>query len=689
PETEADRYRRQALSYYGAGMMYEQQGNRLEALKHYQRALRFDPNSAAVLRQIVEVAWSLERHQEAIRYALKAAEVGPANPELLERLAAYLAEDDKLNQAVDLYEKAAALKKGEEKSLGYVRLKMLIGQLYARLEDFGKASDAFEFVFGALREPDEYGLRGRAKQALEGEKGRSYYLFAESFLRANRIEPAEEAVAKAYEVGKNDALHAFYEARLAEERQEADIALEKLAAYFEAESDEAGTDAYELLKRLLKADDKSSELVPRLEGLVKEDPKNVPLKYFLAREYRELKQWDKAKPLYAELLRRQPTTEAYEGLLEAGSKTADPAVQLDVLSEVVAKTNSLDAIETPVEALAADEKLYSALVAAGRKAADKSEPEDGRPVAFAVGLVALKAKDYVTAGEFFELALLHDPKSAPAVFLSWGMGLLGDDQHDAAVKVFHRAVDENVTPDNPAFHTYLALSLEFAGKTDEALAMARKAAEFGEGALRFESRIPWILYHAKRYQEAAEAYQELIKKFDADHKSDEDRGLLREARLALSNIYVMLDDVGRAEQPLEEILDEFPDDVGALNDLGYIWADQNKNLGKSLEMVLKAVAKEPNNRAYRDSLGWVYYRLGRFPEAVVELELAVKGASGDEEPDGVILDHLGDALAGAGRVEEARKAWRRAEAFFAKADDKTKLAAVKKKLAERTSEKTK
>ena len=689
PETEADRYRRQALSYYGAGMMYEQQGNRLEALKHYQRALRFDPHSAAVLRQIVEVAWSLERHQEAIRYALKAAEVGPANPELLERLAAYLAEDDKLKQAVELYEKAAALKKGDEKSLGYVRLKMLIGQLYARLEDFGKASDSFEFVFSALQKPDDYGMRGRAKQALEGEKGRSYYLFAESFLRAERIEPAAEAIAKAFAVGKNAALHAFYEARLSEKRAETDVALEKLADYFQAESDEAGTDAYELLKRLLKAESKSSELVPRLEGLVKEDPKNVPLKYFLAREYRGLKQWDKAKPLYAELVRRQPTTEAYEGLLEAGSKTADAEVQLDVLSEVVAKTNSLDAVEKSVEALTADQKLYDAFIAAGRKAVDKSEPEDGPPVAFAVGLVALEAKQYSTAGEFFELALLHDPKSAPAIFLSWGMGLLGDDQHDAAVKVFHLAVDENVTPDNPAFHTYLALSLEFAGKTDEALAMAKKAADLGEGALRFESRIPWILYHAKRYQEAAEAYQALVKKFDPDQKSDEDRGLLREARLALSNIYVLLDDVGRAEQPLEEILDEFPDDVGALNDLGYIWADQNKNLEKALEMVQKAVAKEPDNRAYRDSLGWVYYRLGRFTEAVVELELAVKGTPGDEEPDGVIFDHLGDALAGAGRFEEARKVWRRAEASFAKADDKAKLAAVRKKLAERTLEKSK
>ena len=61
--------------------------------------------------------------------------------------------------------------------------------------------------------------------------------------------------------------------------------------------------------------------------------------------------------------------------------------------------------------------------------------------------------------------------------------------------------------------------------------MIRKAVELGEGELRYESRLPWILYHAKRYRDAIDAYEALFKKFDADNKSDEDRKLLREARL--------------------------------------------------------------------------------------------------------------------------------------------------------------
>jgi hypothetical protein len=49
------------------------------------------------------------------------------------------------------------------------------------------------------------------------------------------------------------------------------------------------------------------------------------------------------------------------------------------------------------------------------------------------------------------------------------------------------------------------------------------------------------------------------------------------------------------------------DDAGADNDLGFLWADANKHLDRALKMIVTAVAAEPENRAYRDSLGWVYY----------------------------------------------------------------------------------
>lgn len=683
--TEEQKYKQQALSHYAAGMMYEQQGDKEEALRQYQRALRYDPTAAAVMQQIVEVAWSLERHQEAIRYALKAAEVAPSNPELLERLAAFLIQENDMKRAVELYEKAIELQADKAKTAGYIRLKMLVGQLYAQLDDFPKSAEALTAVFTALKEPDEYGLRGRTKQTLEGEKGRSYLLFGETFLRVDRLDDAEAAFDAAFKLSTDEATHAFNQAQVLEKRKKPEEALEKLAGYFEAESDSAGSSPYELLKRLYGATKQADKLIAKLEALLKDDPKNVPLRYALAEEHQAAKNFAKAKPLFVDLIERKPTLEAYQGALDASLETKDYKQIVEVLGQVTGKTNSLDVVEKFIERLTKDAAALDDFAGAARQAAEHAEPEDGKPVAYAAAQVLLTAKKYDLAAEFFELALLNEPKKIAPIFLTWGLGLLGDEQNEAAVKVFSRAVDEKASTEEPVFHTYLALSLEFAGRTDEALEVIKKAVSLSDDALRHESRLPYILYHAKRYKEAATAYEALIEKYDDDHKSDNDRNLLREARLALSNVYVMLGELDKAEKPLEAVLDEFPDDIGAMNDLGYLWADRSKNLELALEMVRKAVASDPKNRAYRDSLGWVYYRLKRYPEAVSELEQAIvvekKEDGKDDEPDGVILDHLGDAYDAVGRKQDAIKVWRQAEKGFEKSADAEKLAAVRKKLA--------
>jgi Flp pilus assembly protein TadD len=70
-------------------------------------------------------------------------------------------------------------------------------------------------------------------------------------------------------------------------------------------------------------------------------------------------------------------------------------------------------------------------------------------------------------------------------------------------------------------------------------------------------------------------------------------------------------------------------------------------------MIEKAVEQAPNDGYIIDSLGWAFYRLGRYDEAVVELERAVQLRPDDPE----INDHLGDAYWRAGRQLEARFQW--------------------------------
>ncbi len=145
----------------------------------------------------------------------------------------------------------------------------------------------------------------------------------------------------------------------------------------------------------------------------------------------------------------------------------------------------------------------------------------------------------------------------------------------------------------------------------------------------------------------------------------------------MSNIAVLEDRQEESERWLEDLLNEFPEDYGALNDLGYLWADADKHLELALEMIRKAVQSDPKNMAYRDSLGWVLYRLGRYDEAAAELQ----AAAADEDADGVILDHLGETLQKTGDTTGAADAWNRALKEFEEKSDSDKAEQTREKLS--------
>ncbi|MEO9527403.1 tetratricopeptide repeat protein [Roseibium sp.] len=93
-----------------------------------------------------------------------------------------------------------------------------------------------------------------------------------------------------------------------------------------------------------------------------------------------------------------------------------------------------------------------------------------------------------------------------------------------------------------------------------------------------------------------------------------------------------------------------------LNYLGYSLVDQGLKLDEALEMIKTAVELRPTDGYIVDSLGWVYFRLGRYPEAVKELERAIELRPSDP----VINDHLGDAYWMVDRRNEARFQWNHA-----------------------------
>lgn len=121
--------------------------------------------------------------------------------------------------------------------------------------------------------------------------------------------------------------------------------------------------------------------------------------------------------------------------------------------------------------------------------------------------------------------------------------------------------------------------------------------------------------------------------------------------------YEQNDQWKNAEADLQAALDFQPEHPYVLNYLGYAWADQGENLDRALEMISQAVELRPNDGYITDSLGWVYYRMGRYEDAVPYLEQAVELLPYDP----VINDHLGDAYWNVGRKLEAKFQWNRAK----------------------------
>lgn len=110
------------------------------------------------------------------------------------------------------------------------------------------------------------------------------------------------------------------------------------------------------------------------------------------------------------------------------------------------------------------------------------------------------------------------------------------------------------------------------------------------------------------------------------------------------------DRVDRAEADFRKILVAEPDNVAALNALGYTLADRTTRFTEALELIDRARAAEPGSSSIIDSYGWVLYRLGRNKEALVELRRAFA-----LQKDPEIGAHLGEVLWVTGNKDEARK----------------------------------
>lgn len=687
PRTEAEEDRLIAAAQFAHGRLLLQREDYAGALRRYERAYRYDPQAVSLLPDIVTLAVSLKRGGEAARYAVIAAERDPRDPLLMQRLAIHLTDQQEYDRALSLYEKSLELEdKPAEGNVALVRMEM--GRLYFLTGKFEKSAESFAVVRDALADPQRFGLDDAAQKTLLGQAERTYSLIGECFLRAGRLDDAAEMFQKANDQEPNSGLLSFQTARIEAKRGNTESALAHLEKYLDARLSVAGTEPYELLAELVAKTQADKQLAAaalrtRLEAAYALDRTNLALGYFLANQLREHEKLDAARTMYEQLINERPTIDGYQGLIDVARREGNAESLLDALGRAVAKIGSLRPLGAEAEEIQQDAELVGRLLQAARQRREKDAAKMGDGVALAAALLAVADKKYDLADEFFAAALLTSEPDKQAVLVTAGLEFLRVDEYARSAQVFQRGLDDKVlSDDNADYFFYLSGALAMAGQTDEALRAAKRAADLEPTSARTRSRLPWIMYRAKRFPDAEKNYRDLLGEFDSNHESDEVRDVVREMRSSLSNLCVEQGRLPEAEEWLEQILDEFPDNVGAMNDLGYLWIDQGKHFRRALQMVQIAVAAEPDNIAYRDSLGWAYYRLGRYDEAILELEQATAG----DDPDAVILDHLGDAYAGAGKPAQAKETWQRAVEAFRKSDVTDKLQAVELKIKKQATE---
>lgn len=676
PRTEDQQDRLHSLSLFAAARMADRARQHDKALTLYSRAFRYDSHNVEALSRAVLLARVLGRHTLAARLASELVTRGPVEPLDLLRGIIYLRQEERIAAALAAYEKASAVKGDGAGSPVWVELHKQAGEMYLSQKDYVRSAAALARVLAALKNPDAHGLDAETLKLIQGDADLLMAEMAETFIKAQRLELASEVIERAIKVSGDDGLALYGRARLAAAQKRHDEARELLEAYLEKKLASQGEAPYQLLGEVLAAQNQAPQLKVKLQRALALDGENQALSQALAAQYEADQQWAEAAALHRRQLTRKPSTAAFRGLVRAVRNQQEPGPLLDVMGEAVGRTGGLGVLGDEAVAIKNQKELLDKLVAEGeRRLALKPEklPYGQR---LALALLAMEAQQFEVAKKFFDLAIQADEEQKGALLSTWGLSLIAAEQYAAAADVLQRALTERVVDsDNPLLNYYLAAALSIVGRNEAALVAARKAVA-GDAPPDLAGRAAWVLYRAKQYEDARKEYAELIKKLDPVHDKPGVRDAVREARLALSHVYVLLNDMPQAEELLEQVLDEFPDGIGVRNDLGYLWADQGKHLKRAHKMIQEAVAAEPDNAAYRDSLGWVLYRLGRYEEAVKELERAAAG----EKPDGVVLDHLGDALDKAGRREEAVAAWKRALEALQAEPDENRVRWIKEKL---------
>lgn len=404
-------------------------------------------------------------------------------------------------------------------------------------------------------------------------------------------------------------------------------------------------DAYLLLGTLYAQENRFREALEALEHLKALLPDNPLASYYKARIFLDMKFYDQAEAAYQEVLQINPFFDralldlAY--IYEVTERFSEAEATYLRLLEI--NPNHAQA-RNRLSNLYIRQKLYDKALEQLR-VLSQQDAED-LEARLKIGIIHLQQRKYQEAISDFQSLLKDRPQYDQALYyLATSYEEKGEraDLEQAVVNL--RLIPETSPLWDPA---QMRLAVLFSKLNDH-----KSGIQCLEKAIALKPQVmDFYLYLAFLYEETKD-FAKALETLNAGMAAGGETVAL------LFRKGIVLDRMDRKDEALavmQKILTLDKDHAGALNYVGYTYADKGIRLDEAKELIERALQKEPEDGYIMDSLAWVYYRQGEYVKALQVIRKALEIVPDDP----VILEHCGDILQALGRLEEARKAYEKA-----------------------------
>jgi tetratricopeptide (TPR) repeat protein len=359
---------------------------------------------------------------------------------------------------------------------------------------------------------------------------------------------------------------------------------------------------------------------------------------------------ERARELLGDALAAQPDdTRALYLLSQAQRRLGDLSAAEATARQLIAESSRSPMGYYALAAALEERRQYQAVVntlapaIAEFRARPGASPAEVRLLLPHLGFAYQELGEYERAIDTFEEARQLSPDDT-AVWAYLIQANLAAKRYDIVVEQSRQAVEQH--PDDLRFARLRAQGLRQTGKIDDGVALLREFV-----TKRPDDPAPYValadLYsEVDRGQEAVTVLREAQARFPDETSIPFELGAVLERQKRYRD----------AESAFLLVLAKDPDHAAALNYLGYMLADRGERLDQSIAYLKRAVAMEPENGSFLDSLGWAYFKSDQLDLA---LDLLQRAAD-QMKTNSVIQDHYGDALFKTGRYDDAIAAWERA-----------------------------